>query len=253
MAKNINSAYRIKEILSIASKKPDKAPMHEIWAEIFSITESDQHKKNFAISRCLADLHDEVELVRAEMLKLEYSTELYSPSLNKCNTIFAVQSVMGQWAQLKNQLTPEVPVTLGFCSEILPNEEELIDSASLGELGQMAAELRKSLGNSSLPTYTINIIEKHLNKIEEAISKYRAIGAKALDEVMQAAYGEVIASEAVFNEAKGSEEIGRLSQIWQKTKSALDGVVDVNKRLGAVQGVAEKGMKALEFIDKFNV
>lgn len=253
MPKNINSAYRIKEILKAISKKPDKMPVHEVWAEIFSIAEKDNQKKSFIISRCLADLHDEVELIRADMTKLGYSDDLYNSSLNKCNSIFAVQMVMGTWAQVKNQFTPEVPIALGFCSEILPNEEELIDKTDLDQLAKMTSELREFLKNSKLPQYTVSIIEKHLNKIDEAISKYKAVGARALEEVMQAAYGEVIANETVFNEAKGTEEVGRLSQIWQKTKSTLDGVVDANKKFGAIQGMAEKGIKLLEFIEKFNV
>ena len=83
MPKNINSAYRIREVLNSVKSKPDNSPAHEIWAEVFSIEESDQNRKNVSISRCLADLHDEVELVREEMLKLGYSENLYSSSLKK--------------------------------------------------------------------------------------------------------------------------------------------------------------------------
>ena len=252
MPKNINSAYRIKEILSSVGKMQDNTHMHVAWAEIFSINEKDKHKRIFSISRCLADLHDEVEFIRSEMLKLGYSTDLYTSSLDRCNNVFAVQSVTLTATNLKQHITPEVSVALGFCSEILPNEEDLIDEASIEELRKMASELRESLNNSTLPPYTINIIEKHLNKIEDAISTYKAIGAKALEEVMLAAYGEAIASEAVFVEAKNSEQMSLLSKIWKKTKTILDGAVDTNKKLGAMQGMTEKGLKVLEFIENFN-
>lgn len=248
MAKNINSAYRIKNILDKVKAKPDKTPAHEVWSEVFSLSESDQHKRNFSISRRLADLHDEVELVRSEMLKAGYTPNLYEPTLNKCNATLAVQLIPGQWAQPKQQITPEVSTVLGFCSEILPNEEELVDEANLEELSKMAIELRELLKGSALPPYTQNIIEKHLSKIEEAISSYRAVGIKALEEVMQSAYGEVISNEEAFKEAKGSEGLSKLLNIWQKTKSVLDGVVSVNKRIGGVQGMAEKSQNLLEFI-----
>ena len=253
MPKNINSAYRIREILNAAKGKQDKTPVHEVWADIFQIEEKDQHKKNFAISRCLADLHDEVELVRSEMIKLGFSDNLYASSLNKCNSVFAVQTVMGQWQSPKQQITPEVPIVLGFCSEILPNEEDLVDKENLDELKRMASDLRECLNTSELPTYTKSIIEKHLGKIEEAITKYKAVGAKALEEVMQSAYGEVVANETVFEEARGSEELGKLSAMWQKTKSVLDGVVSINKRLGACQGMAEKGLRVIEFLEHINL
>ncbi len=248
MAKNINSAYRIKEILDSTKSKNDKTPAYEVWAEIFDLSENDQHKRNFCISRCLADLHDEVEHVRSEMLKAGYTSNLYEPTLNKCNAIFAVQHIPGQWAQPKQQITPEVSTVLGFCSEVLPNEEDLVDQTSLEELRKMASELRETLKDSTLAPYLKNIIEKHLSKIEEAISSYRAVGAKALEEVMQSAYGEVISNEEIFKEAKGSEELSKLSALWQKTKSVLDGVVSVNKRIGGVQGMAEKGQSLLELI-----
>ncbi len=253
MPKNINSAYRVRELINEVIGKQAKTPVHEVWAEAFGIEEPDQHKKNFALSRCLADLHDEVESIRLEMEKLGYSENLYSSSLNKCNAVFAVQSLMAAWQAPKQQITPEVTIALGFCSEILPNEEDLIADESLAELKQMASDLRDCLNESSLPAYTQKIIEKHLVKIEEALAKYKAVGSKALEEVMQSAYGEVIANEAAFEEAKGSEELSKLSSMWQKTKSILDGVVDANKRIGAVQGMAEKGQKIIEFLQNFNV
>ncbi|EKO3782830.1 hypothetical protein V9R59_002986 [Vibrio harveyi] len=253
MAVNINSAYRVREILKTISTKPDKAQCHEVWAEVFKIEEADASRKNFRISRCLADLHDEVELIRSEMLKLGFSPELYNQSLNSCNHIFAVQLVTSQWSSPKQHIKPEVLTALGFCSEILPNEEELVDLTNLEELSKLAAELKSSLANSVLPPYTIHIIEKHLNKIEEAISKYRAVGSKALEDVVQSAYGEVIANEEAFKEAKGSPELQKLAIMWQKTKSVLDGVVSADKRLGAAQGMAQKGNELLEFIQNINV
>lgn len=253
MPKNINSAYRVLRLINEVRGKQDNAPVHKIWAEAFGIAETDQHKKNFALSRCLADLHDEVESIRFEMAKLGYSESLYSSSLNKCNAVFAVQSLMTSWQSLKQQITPEVPIALGFCSEILPNEEDLIADENLAELKQMASDLRDCLSKSSLPEYTQKIIEKHLIKIEEALAKYKAVGSKALEEVMQSAYGEVIANEAAFENARGSAELSKLSNMWQKTKAVLDGVVDANKRLGAMQGMAEKGQKVIEFLQNFNV
>ncbi|OIM97958.1 hypothetical protein BFR57_09535 [Idiomarina sp. MD25a] len=253
MTKNINSASRILSIIDSVKAESDATPAHDVWGKVFEIENEDKSRKTFAISRCLADLHDEVESVRSEMKKLGYSENLYNTTLNKCNTLFAVQTLMSKWQSMKQQITPEVPVALGFCSEILPNEEDLIDKDSLDDLKRMAADLRGTLSSSKLPDYTRNIIDKHITKIEEALTKYRAVGAKAFEEVLQSAYGEVIANEEAFKKAKGSPELGKLSAMWQKTKSALDGVVDANKRLGAMGGMAEKGQKVLEFLSNLNV
>ena len=62
--------YEINNKIETVNSKPDKTPVHEVWAEVFSLDEKNQSNKNFSISRCLADLHDEVELVRIEMQRL---------------------------------------------------------------------------------------------------------------------------------------------------------------------------------------
>lgn len=253
MAKNINSAFRIREILNSVKEKAITKITHDVWGEAFNISEKNIQKKVFTVSRCLADLHDEVELVRNDMLTLGYTSNLYEPSLNKCNGIFSVQSIMGKWQPLKLQITPDIIIALGFCSEIIPNEEDLIEQASLDELSGLAGDLRETLKDSVLPPYTKSIIEKHLSKIEGAISSYRAVGAKALEDVMQSAYGEIVANETVLQKEKGSEELSKLSKLWQKTKEVLDGAVSINKRIGAVQGMTKKGQKLIEFLQDLNV
>ena len=70
MTKNINSASRILSIINSVKSKSDTLPAHEVWGEVFGIEEKDKSRKTFALSRCLADLHDEVEAVRSEMKKL---------------------------------------------------------------------------------------------------------------------------------------------------------------------------------------
>lgn len=253
MARNINSAYRILEIVNQLRSAADKTITKEVWSDIFKITEKDQNKKSVVISRCLADLHDEVEYISSEMESYEFTSNLYIPSLNKCKTAFAIKFLETQWSQPKQQLSNEVPIVLGFLSEILPNEELLIEQSSLEELTKLAEDLRKTLKKSTLPSYAKSIIEKHLFKIEDALISYKSIGAKAFQEVMKSAYGEVIANEEIFIQAKGSKELGKLSMLWQKTKNVIDGVVSSNDRIEGVKGMAEKGIKLLEFIDKLNV
>ena len=251
MAEHINSAYRVKDIINSVKNNPDKSPAYDVWSKVFSIEEQNQERKIFKISRCLGDLHDEVELIRSEMIKLGYSQNLYSPSLNKCNAFFSVSGITGQWGTLKRQMTEEINVALGFCSEILPNEEDLVDQGSLDELKKMATDLRNILEESTLPPYTKHIIEKHLSKIEEAISSYKVVGAKVLDDVMQSAYGVVISNEAIFAESKDSHALSKLKAIWQKTQNILDGVVSANRRISGVQGMTEKGQEAVNFLQDF--
>ncbi len=250
MAVNVNSAYRLREILSgLSDLKLDTTPVHEIWANAFNLDSDELHRKNFSISRCLSDLHEEVEAVRSGMLELNFSIDLFDTSLDACNRVFGVHTLMQHWSQVVPNITPIVMNTLGFCSEILPNEEDLIDGDNLDELRSMVNDLKSTINESTLPAHVINIISKHISNIENALASYNIVGAKAFDEVIKAAYGEVIVNEDIFKEASGTKEMGLLKKVWNHTQTALDGITSVNKRLGGVQGMAEKGHKLLELMD----
>src|SRR5690606_26685258 len=97
MANNINSASRILSIIDGVKAKGEAVAVHDVWGEVFGIAAKDKSRKTFSLSRCLADLHDEVEFVRSEMKRLGYSENLYNETLNKCNALFAVQSLMSKW------------------------------------------------------------------------------------------------------------------------------------------------------------
>ena len=249
----LNSAYRVRSVLSQVKQLPDSTKIYDAWSELFDIEDDDLNRKTFAISNHLSELHGEVENIKLEMGKLEYSSSLYLPSMSKCNSVFAVHVLMNNWNAVNKNITDEVMTVLGFCEEILPSEEDLIDQDDLENLKEMADDLRATLSESKLPERALNLISKHLEKIESAIASYQVIGAKAFEETIKSAYGEVIANAEIFQEAKNSPELGKLASIWQKTKSILDGVVSTNKRLSGMQGVIDKGQKLVELIQNLNV
>lgn len=249
MAKNINSAYRVREILKLVSSQNDKLKVNEVWSSIFGLEEENPTTVNSILSRLLADLHDEVESTREEMVALEYSEELFTSSLNKCNQVFSPHLLMSTWQSVKQQLSPEVITTLGFCSEILPNEEDLVDSKQLEELKNLALQLRESLANSILPKHVLITVKKHLVKIEDALILYKVSGIKEFDEALQAACGEIVTNEDLHDpEIIKTEEVSLLKKAWGKSKEIMDGVVSAEKRISAVSKVAEKGQGLIEYI-----
>jgi hypothetical protein len=249
MAKNINSAYRVREILKLVSSQNDKLKVNEVWSSIFGLEEKNPAKVNSTLSRLLADLHDEVESTREDMFALEYSNELFSPSLDKCNQIFSPHLLMATWQSVKQQLNPEVINTLGFCSEILPNEEDLVDIKQLEELKDLALKLRESLANSTLPKHVLRTVKKHLVKIEDALILYKISGIKEFGEALQAACGEVVTNEELHDpQIIKTEEVSLLKKTWSKSKEIMDGVVSAEKRISAVNKVAEKSQGLIEYI-----
>ncbi len=245
MPKNINAAYRVRELLLQVQSKPNKN-VGELWAELFNISETNLNKRNFEVSRCLNQLHDEIELARDKMLESGFSDTLFMPFLDRANNIVAVQNIAGNWDSYKTQITHELILCLGFCSEILPSEEDEISKEDINDILDLLQPLEELLGELKIPSYTSKIIKKHIEKIKEAIHSYPIIGAKALNEVVQSAYGEVVDNIEVFEESKETEEVKSISIIWKKVKEISDGVSKVEKGVSSVYKIADKANKALE-------
>jgi len=247
MSENKNSALRIKYLLEKAREIPNKS-VAEVWKELFNIDLTDGNKLYFEVSRCLNLLHDEVEFLRREMNETDYSYYLYDPILNKINNLIGVHTITSNWDGYQKQITPEIILCLGFCSEILPPDEKTVPEEQIDELIKLVHSLESSITESYLPSYTKRIITKHIANIREALESYTIVGAKAFNDVVQAAYGEVIDNAAVFEESKDSEEVTNLAKIWQKIKTISDNAVIVEKGMSATHKIAEHTTKAIEFI-----
>jgi len=250
MPNKINAAYRVRELLIQVQKQPNKN-VGELWADLFNISETNQNKRNFEVSRCLNQLHEEIELIRDQMLETQFSESLYTPLLNRANNVVAVQNIPGTWDSYKTQITPELILCLGYCSEILDSEENEISDEQIKEILDLLQPLEEKLGESSLPPYTTKIIRKHIEKIKGAIHSYPIIGAKALNEVVQSAYGEVVDNIAIFEESKETEEVKTISKVWQKVKEVSDAASTVEKGVSSAFKLVDKASKALEYFQSF--
>ena len=101
-----------------------------------------------------------------------------------------------------------------------------------------------------MPSTLRSLIEKHLAQIKEAINSYKIIGIKAITEVLHAAYGEVLVNEDVYAEGSQSDELSILGKIWRNMQDFSAKIVTTDKILSSSSGVIDKGIRALEYIEK---
>ncbi|WP_137010754.1 hypothetical protein [Ectopseudomonas oleovorans] len=246
--KNINSAYRIKAVLRKTVNAAEAKPAVEVWADVLGVSGLEPNKKQFAVSRFLSDLHDEVELTKEQMDGTGFTESLYLGALTRCNSVFSVQHLGTQWGSIRKQINSETLTVLGFCSEILPSEENEIDKEKLQELAGLAGELKDMLADSGLGVSAKRIIEKHVAKIEEALSKYQAVGARGLEDALQSVIGEAVINESELKAMKETKEAGKFIEVIRKLKDAVISASNANQHADSLLGVAEKANKAIGFL-----
>jgi len=249
--KNINSAYRVRLILKKASSIRDQEKVHSVWNQALDINEDDLQKRRVLVSRCLGDLHEEVESIKSDMEGTGYSQNLYLSALNNCNSIFSVQHLESQWQGPKKNLTDNLFTVLGFCSEILPNEENEVNQQSLDELAALTLQMKEMLSVSELGAGVKRIIESQINNMDEALSKYRSVGARAFNSALQSAVGEVVLSEDVLKSASNTPEVGKLKEMYRKLSEVARSVSEVNSGVDTVVSISNKVSGIIAILDKF--
>ena len=247
--KNINSASRVLSVLKQASDFTDGSKVSEVWSGIFSIQEKNQNREHMEISRCLSLMHDEIESVITELNFVDADEFQCKQLLRSIYPILSVQAIMGDWKTLKPRLTREIFLCIGYCRQILPNEENQIDPEDVEALEELIAELKLQLEESTLPKYIKKKIQNHIDGILKSLHSYRILGAESLQSAMNTVVGDIISNEEVFREARDTPEVDILGKIIKKAYSVTDSVIKTEKLLTSGAKVANYGAKALEVIN----
>lgn len=230
---HINAAYRLHEILRRAAQQKDDEKTHKVWAATLGIEEENQHRRVAEISSALSLMHSEVEVLRAQMQQTEFSEPLYEPYLRKAESAISSQSLSSQWRGFKQYITPDVLLSLKWCSEALPSDEELIAQEEWQSLVNEVNGLEEQLEAADLPPSIKALIAKHIDLIRKALRSYGIVGVKAIKEAVHRAAGELIEHKELIQQHKDSEEVSRFGRIWQRTSQIADGVLKVDKVLKA--------------------
>jgi len=250
MATKNNAAYRVHKVLAVAANKHPNQVTEQVWTEVFQIHEEDETRKAFEVSRCLNQLYDEIDIIEHLMRETDFSKGLYKQYLDNARHAIVPHGVRSGWNSYNGHLSSDTILSIKFCSEILPEEEQEINPEDIKEIEASIAELEATLADSSIPLVLKRIIESHIIKIKEALYSYNIVGAKSLAEVVKSAYGEVFENQAVFEAAKGTEPVRRLSKVWQKVKEVADGAKTANDSLSAGVEIVDKGVKVIGFIER---
>lgn len=229
MPNNINSASRLHALLKSIPAHKDNTQTLEVWTKLFDLSEPNLNKKSMAVAERLGWMYREIELIREQMQKANFSENLYVPATSKLEHALSNMLLPGTWNQVRQYLTPEVFVALAFCAEILPDEESLLSPDEFQEIQTLVSDLRESLSNSQLPPRLHALIEHHVELIQRALAEYPIVGAKALREAARTGLGELVEVKDVVKANRETPEISKLAAAWKKVNEAADVALKAEK------------------------
>lgn len=242
MTEKINSAARILNILQRASAYQGNNQAFDAWAKLFNIKEQDSIKRNFMVSQSVYLVYNELELASSGLHAINFSKTAYESAFAKIQAALSPTYLSSSWSSVLNFITPDVLTALSFCKEILPDEESEISKDDLSEIQKCVEDLKSSLSQTKIPDRLRTLIVNHIRLIEEAISEYSIVGAKAFRQAGRSALGEMIEVKDEILPAKDSEILKKLDATWKKVNSVADIAIKVEK-------VAKIGSNIFNFLE----
>src|SRR5689334_10337339 len=151
MPKHINSAYRVHAVLFAACENHEVTEkMWEVFAKVFRIQNGDGRKKIFEVNRLLDLFYDQVENTKRQLEAHNFSPEIYQPVFKIIEERITPGLIFNDWYVYRKEIAPTLNI-LKLCSEVLPNEENLVTPEDLESLEELLQKLEAKLQKSDLP------------------------------------------------------------------------------------------------------
>ena len=241
MPKNRNSASRLLALLTSFPAHADNTQTLAVWSALFNLQEPNTHRLSRVVADRLTTMNRELDLVRVGMDQAGFSEGLYTSALSAFEAALSPMQLPNTWNGVRQHLTAENLLALGFCGEILPDEESEIAQEELDEIRSLVDELNLLLANSTLPLRLQAVLSHHVELMLQALAEYPIAGAKALREAARTGLGELIEVRDIIVEHQTSKEVSILGEAWKKVNKAADLALKADK-------LFQLGHKAWEFL-----
>ncbi|WP_445370974.1 hypothetical protein ACH518_17240 [Methylomonas sp. HW2-6] len=243
MPQHINSASRLNSILSKVNNYPANEQVLINWKKLFELEEQSSTKLAVKVSERLGWLSNELELVSTQMREKNFSENLYAGALQNVENAISIIHLGNSWQHIRNTLTPETYVSLGFCAEILPDEEAELSPEDILKIQHIIGELRELLAVTSISDSLRSLILNHICLIEKAIEEYKFSGLKALKDAVNSGLGDLIQSKDTILESGCAEpELNKFKELW-------DSFYKMTETASKVEKIVTLGAKVWNFLE----
>ena len=222
MSEQANAAHRLESILRNAVRLPEATSTVEVWTQVFSITGPDAQTTAVKVVHMIGLLRQQTNEIRLKMHDTPIKPQRYEPSLNHVLEALDIQTLSSSWQQRKRYLTPEVLSSVSWCADTLPNEEELIEQGSLGELKEELQRFRATVNEGSLPDYAKSFVLRQIEIIEQAVHEYPVIGAKAFRRASVECFFDLSENQDVYAKHSDEQEMSKLREFWGRVQNMAE-------------------------------
>jgi len=250
MGTKINSAYRIYNIFKNNLDTQNEGQQNvEVWSKVFDINEPDHLQKSFRVLEKLTLLKKEMENSNNLMSNIDISKETYTKVFEALKNVLNPQLLYHPWNTVKQHMKPDIMNLLKICSELLPDEEELISEEEIEGIKNEIETLEKHIEGGKYSDSLKSFVKEQLVLLNTAISNYKIQGAKAFNQSYYEAHTILFKNVEVFKDKDSKILLKKIGSIWNN-------VLSIYERVSKSYNMLSAGIKLLggsdSVLDKIN-
>jgi hypothetical protein len=251
MPKHVNSASRLFAISEKVAASRDDAPMLDMWVKIFGL--KGDLASPIEVCRRLVWVSEEVDAMLIQMGATHFSEHLYLKPAQGMRSAASPTAINARAQAIKGSCSEPVRTGLEFCADALPDEEEILDVETIHAMADLIQSLRDLASSSELPTYLVQVIHRHVDLLQNALSALPIKGVKALTEAAMSAYGQIDHMARDIREKPEAGDVGAKKAVLDQLKqtwTSVGKVIDSSDKLRKLMVLGYTGYKALELVFK---
>ena len=239
-----NPAARVLNLLqSLIEKAPsENSAMAENWFAILDVKQSDHNTRLIELTDKFRLIFHQIDLIKNQMHFSESDEFDCLSILDALNNIFQISQFDKPWKFTKPLITRELLLCLGYCRELIPDDDQLIDAGELAEIYAELDSLQLAISSSSLPSHSKEIIMNFINRMRQVLSSYKITGITPAAEAITQATGEMYLKKEQIQLQADDEENAKL---LRKFSTILQRIYDTTTKVSNITSSAVKIAEAL--------
>lgn len=252
----VNSAARIAGLLFNVQRLAGNARLHDNWAQIFGILETEPVSRMRQVMRALTELQDEIDLLDAAMAQhTTLRPPKRAPIIDALRKAAAFGNLENHWSAVQAVVGPEVIHSLDQWADLLPPDERRLDPLKIDELQTAIVDVIDLVRGATIDPELKAFMLQQLYELDLALRHYDIHGMPGVKKAAAAAIGTMgLVEQSIPKQSPAASAFRRVvNQVWTAVKVAavvgglLDDAPAITRIIGPIgQALLTAGTEAEE-------
>jgi hypothetical protein len=230
--RHINAAYRLLTLLQEATKQAPSVIQLQVWSNTFELQNLSGRPQKQAVMRGIDLMYQQLDYVIEQLRKRNLPENTYSQLQATFERNVQFELINHPWQDFRARIEAEALYPLVIFSNMLPDEEKLVEPTDFLAIHEELEKLEKTLSDKDISSEVRSFVMQQIATIRKAMWEYRFRGTSVFRQALVET-AQQFAESQITGEHKNDPHVQKVGYIWQKLTKVMDTTVKTQAALEA--------------------